>query len=610
MTVFYFYLWVFAAVGIVPIKTHIFATPENEPFLSFSDTVKTPTESGCTDSLSPHLELSTYTRNITTVSNDTQAYVNQALALAAAFNHDEALRSIQKALLYDSECAMCRWIMAYNLSPNINRPLTQEKLKVAQNTMDKLTQFKGTAVETLLIYAMKKRFASNRTTENGYLFDQEYAAEMGKIANRFQKDADVLAWYGQALMETSPWKYYDRMGKLLPAMRRAKWAFDSALTLAPSHPLALHLNIHLVEPSNHPCDGLDVASKLNLTTLRRIGMGHLVHMPGHIYLRCGQYDRSSKANADGIRLDKEYFEKCKISERSYNGYYHELYYCHKHAFLIFSASMEGRRALSTATAQSLISKCHINVVAKELQGVFQTYVSWPWQTFLRFGNWKAILKILPPASTTSLSKLENGLHSPSKQKRVLSREQTQFPNYGTVMLHFAQGFAYASLASETSENHTQICMQAANSYQQFHGGAQDPRIRGKHVFMVTMGTLLDIAKYTLLGRFAANCPEFSTFAYINKSLSREPQWYWEKAVFTQDRLPYMEPPYWPMNVRSCLGAFLLQQEPPKVRTNTFEYAEVDISSCFSQAQEAEKVFLEDLKVSESLFSSSLRYSKI
>src|SRR5438445_4241616 len=66
--------------------------------------------------------LGNYSRKVTTVSADAQAYFNQGLRLIYAFNHDEAARAFAKAILLDPTCAMCYWGTGEALGPNYNMP--------------------------------------------------------------------------------------------------------------------------------------------------------------------------------------------------------------------------------------------------------------------------------------------------------------------------------------------------------------------------------------------------------------------------------------------------------------------------------------------------------
>jgi hypothetical protein len=57
-------------------------------------------------------------------------------------------------------------------------------------------------------------------------------------------------------------------------------ALQKALDLSPTHPLALHLYIHILEPSSEPQLAEEAADRLRALTPRAFGVGHLLHMPG------------------------------------------------------------------------------------------------------------------------------------------------------------------------------------------------------------------------------------------------------------------------------------------------------------------------------------------
>jgi hypothetical protein len=62
--------------------------------------------------------LGDWRHEITTASTDAQRYFDQGLRLVYGFNHDEAVRSFERAVQLDSTCAMCYWGIALALGPN------------------------------------------------------------------------------------------------------------------------------------------------------------------------------------------------------------------------------------------------------------------------------------------------------------------------------------------------------------------------------------------------------------------------------------------------------------------------------------------------------------
>src|SRR6185436_13176825 len=89
------------------------------------------------------------------------------------------------------------------------------------------------------------------------------------------------------------------------------------------------------------------------------GAGHIVHMPGHIYLRTGRYNDASKANVDAIKADEAYFAG---NAAPGNMTYQAGYYPHNIHFFVASASLEGRRADALKAAGDLRAKVHADMM--------------------------------------------------------------------------------------------------------------------------------------------------------------------------------------------------------------------------------------------------------
>ena len=75
--------------------------------------------------------LGSVTYKITTANERAQAYFDQGLRLAYAFNHGEAQRAFRVAQKLDPDCAMCFWGEALVLGPNINLPMQEDAIAPA-----------------------------------------------------------------------------------------------------------------------------------------------------------------------------------------------------------------------------------------------------------------------------------------------------------------------------------------------------------------------------------------------------------------------------------------------------------------------------------------------
>ena len=143
--------------------------------------------------------LGSITYKITTKNERAQAYFNQGLRLAYAFNHGEAQRAFRKAQKLDPDCAMCFWGEALVLGPNINLPMQEDAIAPAYAAAQKAIALAGKATprEQALISALAVRYSNDAKAERAPL-DTAYAAEMAKAAAQFPNDNEIATLYAEA----------------------------------------------------------------------------------------------------------------------------------------------------------------------------------------------------------------------------------------------------------------------------------------------------------------------------------------------------------------------------------------------------------------------------
>ena len=114
---------------------------------------------------------------------------------------------------------------------------------------------------------------------------------MERLSIDYPDDVDAYTLYADALMNTFPWQYWEKDGSLKPKALEALRVLENVLNRVPEHAGANHLLIHLVEGSKDPSKGLKSASYLEYLMPKA---GHIVHMPSHIYIRTGNFDKLRK----------------------------------------------------------------------------------------------------------------------------------------------------------------------------------------------------------------------------------------------------------------------------------------------------------------------------
>lgn len=123
------------------------------------------------------------------------------------------------------------------------------------------------------------------------------------------------------------------------------------------------------------------------------GAGHIVHMPGHIYVRVGRYEDAIRANEHAIHADETYIR----DQNPAYGTYTAGYYPHNYDFLAFAASMIGRSEQSIDAAEKLLTLSSEDVADDPSMTFVQHHRTRHLQLKVRFARWDDILAAEAPA---------------------------------------------------------------------------------------------------------------------------------------------------------------------------------------------------------------------
>ena len=444
---------------------------------------------------------------VTTSSPDAQRYFDQGLTLSYAFNHAEAIRSFKQALAIDPDCSMCYWGVAFALGPNINAPITPEAAKEAFDAIGQAKQRAGkaTAMEQAYIDALANRYVADPKADRPPL-DAAYAAAMRAVAQKFPDDLDAMTLFAQSLMDTSPWNYWNADGSPREFTSDVISSLESVLKRKADHPGAIHRYIHAVEASPDPKRAEPYADRLAALVP---GAGHLVHMPGHIYLRTGRFNDASTANENAMKVDAAY----QAGNRAAGNMTYDIGYVpHNPHFLAASASFEGRRAAALAAATEVKNKAHADMLRDpSMGGMIQHFMLTPVFTKLRFSMWEEVLaEPLPPPGLP----------------------------YMDAISHAARSIGSAAIGNFVlAEQHLTLAGRARD----------DASLKTLYVSSANVGSAVAAIAYEVAaGELRAR-----------QKRAGEAAKHFSAAVAMEDKLTYMEPPDWPIPVRQLQGAALL-----------------------------------------------------
>jgi tetratricopeptide (TPR) repeat protein len=100
---------------------------------------------------------------IRTTSREAQAWFDQGMSLVFAFNHEEAVRSFERAAQLDPTAAMPHWGIAWAVGPNYNLDVDDPRAKQAFEAISKAQTLAASGPETERAYvrALAVRYSND-----------------------------------------------------------------------------------------------------------------------------------------------------------------------------------------------------------------------------------------------------------------------------------------------------------------------------------------------------------------------------------------------------------------------------------------------------------------
>ena len=135
---------------------------------------------------------------------------------------------------------------------------------------------------------------------------------------QFPDDLDIAMLYVESMMDLRPWGYWMRDGQPHEGPAEIVALTERIMRAHPKHPGALHMYIHLIEPTSTP-ERAEQAADTLLTLMP--AAGHMVHMPAHIYYRVGLYKESLEVNKRAMAVDEQYFSTSPSDPMYKSAYY-------------------------------------------------------------------------------------------------------------------------------------------------------------------------------------------------------------------------------------------------------------------------------------------------
>ena len=453
----------------------------------------------------------TYSRPITTDSAEAQAFFDQGLRMAWSFYFPESIASYQEASRLDPDSPMPYFGLAHAAGPNPNSRYAgvpddpkgsglaaiRRALALANNG----SQRERDMINALFVLYNKDAIPDTRAR------DSAFVDAMRSLHDKYPDDADIATIFGESYMNTTRWDYWDENGLAKGGTAEAQAALESAMRSEHDHPGANHLYIHLMEASAQPELAMPAAQKLeNVVPIS----GHMVHMPGHIYLRVGEYEKAVVINERSQIVDLQFSEIWGDTNFPNIGTYglsHKVHAPHALDFVRYANLLQGNYAESAAAAQ-----CGADSVAKVIQGGgrSQKRVAHSWVVDKVFGRYDKI-------------------HGAEQSHR------------GTPYLDGM--WSYVKGSAHVAKGHMELAeKELANIQAQLLADGIDDSGVGP----TPASHVLNLASHALHGEIEEEKGNLdAAIAHYNV------------AIQLQDTLNYTEPPDWSQSMRLYLGAVLI-----------------------------------------------------
>ena len=173
---------------------------------------------------------------ISTRNPEAQKFFDEGLTLIFAFNHEEAIRSFERAAAIDPRAAMPYWGIAVALGPNINMDVDPAGEKRAFDAAQKALSIAASAPENERAYieALSRRYSGDPKADLKKLA-VDYKNAMGEVMKRYPDDLAAATLYAESMMDLRPWQLWTPDGKPAEGTEEIVSVLESVLKRDPSH---------------------------------------------------------------------------------------------------------------------------------------------------------------------------------------------------------------------------------------------------------------------------------------------------------------------------------------------------------------------------------------
>ncbi len=252
---------------------------------------------------------------IATGKKQAKPYFEKGFLLLHSFEYIDAAEEFKKAREADPGFVMAYWgeAMTHNhpLWRYQNFEKATEVLQELATSPEERVNKAGTQLEKDFIRAINILYGKGNKTQR----DSRYSAFMETLYKKYPGNAEVSSFYSLALIGSVP------VGRDKAIYEKAADIANQVLAKNPRHPGALHYLIHAYDDPEHAALALTTANAYAVTAP---DAGHALHMPTHIYLALGMWDKVVSSNEVSWAAGEKRKERKKLPNDALN--YHAFHW--------------------------------------------------------------------------------------------------------------------------------------------------------------------------------------------------------------------------------------------------------------------------------------------
>ena len=313
-----------------------------------------------------------------TATPEAQAWFNQGLNLLHDFWDYESAKAFEQAVRVDPQCAICYWGLYraesfyHSTQPDYAGVSLAKAVSLQKHASKRERMYIDS--DAALVAATKKGRDKTGLSKSVEVLRQ--------LVKKYPKDTQAPIFLA--------WAVGGKEGTAL---------LEGVLKEDPQNSAANHYYIHQLEGSDHPEKAVHSA---DILTSLAPASGHMVHMPGHIYYRLGEYAKAEQAFDESMHVDEMYMRTNRVNVDNDWNYVHNLMYAVANLLeegklkeaTEYSAKLTGARGELDSTLYPFSVRDSISRLNPELPVV------------LRTGDWQQVIELSkakqPPESQPNL----------------------------------------------------------------------------------------------------------------------------------------------------------------------------------------------------------------